>query len=225
MSTPSSPPRRTYRSAQREQAAEATRASVIEAAKTLFAHEGIDRVTVAQIAQDAGVASSTIYALFKSKDGLLQAIMRTAIFGRDFQAAQAVMKCEGDAATQVALTAHVARTIWESESTELGLLRGASAFSPALRKLEAEFENLRHEMQGERLQLLFSQSKARQGLDLDTARRLMWMYTSRDIYRMLVHEGGWTPQRYQSWLADTLLAELVQPRAAAVARRRAGAML
>ena len=40
----------------------------------------------------------------------------------------------------IALTAHVARAIYEGENSELGLLRGASAFSPALRKLEPEFE-------------------------------------------------------------------------------------
>ena len=35
------------------------------------------------------------------------------------------------------------------------------------------------------------------------------MYTSRDIYRMLVHESGWTPDQYQSWLSDTLVTTLV----------------
>jgi hypothetical protein len=35
------------------------------------------------------------------------------------------------------------------------------------------------------------------------------MYTSRDVYRMLVHEGGWSPDRYQEWLSRTLLDALV----------------
>ncbi len=37
------------------------------------------------------------------------------------------------------------------------------------------------------------------------------MYTSRDVYRMLVTEGGWTPSAYESWLADTLRQALVAP--------------
>jgi hypothetical protein len=41
------------------------------------------------------------------------------------------------------------------------------------------------------------------------ARRLMWMYTSRDVYRMLVQESGWTPDRYEAWLSQTLLDTLV----------------
>ena len=46
---------------------------------------------------------------------------------------------------------------------------------------------------------------------LDDARRILWMYTSRDVYRMLVHESGWSPDRYQEWLARTLLDALVAP--------------
>ena len=109
------------------------------------------------------------------------------------------------------LSAHVARAIYEGESSELGLLRGASAFSSALRKLEQEFEKIRYDMQEERIRLLFAQSKQRRDITLDEARRVLWMYTSRDIYRMLVHESGWTPHRYQQWLSETLVQALVKP--------------
>lgn len=89
-------------------------------------------------------------------------------------------------------------------------MRGASAFSPALRKLEQEFEKIRFEMQEERVRLLFAQSKQKSGLGIDEARRILWMYTSRDIYRMLVQEGGWTPDQYQKWLSETLVNALVR---------------
>jgi hypothetical protein len=65
-------------------------------------------------------------------------------------------------------------------------------------------------MQEERIRLLFAQSKARKGLRAEDARRLLWMYTSRDIYRMLVQDGGWTPDAYQAWLAATLVEALVR---------------
>ena len=184
---------------------------VLDAAKTLFARHGIDRVTIEQIGEKAGAATSTVYALYKSKDGILQTIMREALFGERFRSAQAVMDGVTDSAVLVALTAHVAKAIYVSESAELGLIRGASAFSPALRKIEAEFENIRFEMQRERVRLLFSQSKAKKGLELSKAQRIMWMYTSRDVYRMLVEEGGWTPEQYQQWLSTTLVEALVEP--------------
>ncbi len=136
--------------------------------------------------------------------------MRSTLFGDRFQAAQQVMAGVADAAAQVALTAQVARAIYESESSELGLMRGASAFSPSLRKIEAEFESVRYDMQSERIKLLFAQSKAKAGLDATKARRIMWMYTSRDVYRMLVTDGGWSPEEYQAWLTVALVDALVR---------------
>jgi AcrR family transcriptional regulator len=205
----STPPKRKYESGQRGQSAEATKARVLNAARTLFARHGIDKVTIAQIAEKAKVAGSTIYALYKSKEGLLRALMRTALFGPHFQAAQAQLAGISNPVRLIALTANVARVFYESESAELGLMRSASAFSPALRKLEQEFEKIRFDMQEERMKLLFASKKAKPGIDYTNARRLLWMYTSRDIYRMLVHESGWTPDQYQAWLSETLVATLV----------------
>jgi len=123
--------------------------------------------------------------------------------------AQEVLTQTEDPAKLIELTAHVARAIYESESAELGLLRGASSLSPELRKLEAEFEEIRLEMQRERVELLFARGLARHGLDRERARQIMWMYTSRDIYRMLVDESGWTADEYQGWLARTLTDALM----------------
>ena len=59
------------------------------------------------------------------------------------------------------------------------------------------------------LERLYAEAKPRQGLSLEQARRLLWMYTSRDVYRMLVHEAGWTPDEYEAWLSRTLVEALV----------------
>jgi AcrR family transcriptional regulator len=205
----SSTSKRPYVSELRQQAAHATKGRILKAAKTLFARHGIDRVTIAQIAEKAEVAASTVYALYKSKAGILRELMSTALFGERFQAARTKLEGVTDPVRRIALTAHVARAIYEGESSELALMRGVSAFSPALRKLEREFEKIRFDMQEERVRSLFAHAGQRKGLSFDEARRILWMYTSRDVYRMLVHEGGWTPDRYQEWLSDTLVTALI----------------
>jgi len=187
---------------------------VLDAAKALFVRCGIDETTVAEIAKKAKVAVPTVYALYKSKEGMLRALMQSALFGPRFQEARAKLDGVTDPVKLVALSAQVARAIYESESAELGLIRGSSAFSPALRNLEREFESIRFEMQQERVRSLFAHGKHRGGLTLTEARRILWMFTSRDLYRMLVHEGGWTPDQYQQWLSDTILSALVNVKAA-----------
>jgi 23S rRNA G2069 N7-methylase RlmK/C1962 C5-methylase RlmI len=109
----------------------------------------------------------------------------------------------------IQMTPRVARAIYESEASDLGLLRHSSGFSPALRKMEQEFERIRYDAQEQRVRSLFDAGKAHRRLSLEEARRILWMYTSRDVYRMLVHEAGWTPDRYETWLSTTLLEALV----------------
>ncbi len=205
------PRKRKYVSAIRDEAAGRSRRRILDAAASLFARSGIDRVTIAQIAARAKVSVPTVYALFKSKEGILHAILESALFGPAFQAARARLEGVTDPVVLIERSAAVARAIYESESTALGLMRGASAFSPALRKAEQAFEDLRYSMQEARVRLLFDEGKARPGLGLDEARRILWMYTGRDIYRMLVQEGGWSPDEYEAWLARTLVASLVRP--------------
>ena len=53
--------------------------------------------------------------------------------------------------------------------------------------------------------------RLRPALDYGTARDIFWTFTGRDVYRMLVRERGWSPQKYQDWLADTLVHSLLTP--------------
>ena len=79
---------RQYVSQLRGQSAEATRLRILESAKSMFARRGIDDTTIAEIAERAGVAGSTIYALYKSKEGILRE-RDTAAFEAWLTAAQA----------------------------------------------------------------------------------------------------------------------------------------
>lgn len=217
MSTPST---RAYKSDVRAQAAEDTRRRILAAAQSLFSRKGIDAVTIAEVGAKAEVAASTVYAIYKSKEGILRALMEQTLFGDQFRAAGHRLEAVTDPVALVERTSHVARAIYESESSDLGLLRHTSGFSPALRKIEQEFERLRYAMQKERVQRLFDAGLAREGLSLEEARRIMWMYTSREVYRLLVHDGRWTPERYQEWLGQTLREALIARRGPAKPHRR-----
>ena len=205
--------KRTYSSELRTRAAGETQRRILEAARSLFGRLGIDPVTIAAIGKKAGVAGSTVYAIYGSKDGILRALMEQSLFGSQFQSAQELLRGEDDPVKLIAMTPRVSRAIYESEASNLGLIRHASGFSPALRKMEQEFERVRYDAQEARVRLLFKARKARRGLTEPEARRILWMYTSRDVYRMLVTESGWTPDRYEAWLSTTLLEALVDPRA------------
>jgi AcrR family transcriptional regulator len=200
--------KRKYKSNSRDAGALRTRAKVLEAGRYLFSRKGIDNTTIAQIAERAGVSEATFYAMVKSKAGLLQALFHDAIFGPRFEQAQQRLAGATDPVERIALTAHVARAIYDGESADLSLLMKASAFSPELRKTQRRLDQLRREMQSDRIDALFRAGRARPGLDKETAGSVLWMLTSRDVYHKLVHESGWSPDKFQEWLEHTLVESL-----------------
>ncbi|MEJ6021127.1 TetR/AcrR family transcriptional regulator [Ramlibacter sp. PS4R-6] len=206
------PSKRPYRSAARAESAERTRGRVLQAGRQLFSRKGIDATTICDIAEKAGVSEATVYALVKSKAGLLEALMRDAMFGPRFQEAQQQLAGVTDPVERIAFTSRVARAIYEGESGELSLLMKASAFSPALRKSQQGFETLRRQMQQERIDGLFAAGRARKGLTRESAATLLWLYTAREVYHKLVHEAGWSPDDYQGWLEQVLEESLTQGR-------------
>jgi len=203
---------RTYKSARRDSSAARTRARILEAGRHLFSRRGIDATTIAQIAARARVSEATVYATVQSKAGLLQALMHEAIFGPRFQEAQKRLTGLSDPVERIGLTARVARAIYEGESAELSLLFQASAFAADLRKTQLRFETLRREMQHDRIEALYQAGRAKAGLDKTSAADIMWLLTSREVYRKFVHESGWTPADYESWLTRTLVESLTDSR-------------
>ena len=200
--------KRPYRSEARVEAAERTRSKVLEAGRFLFSRRGIDATTIAQIAERAGVSEPTVYATMKSKAGVLHALMHDAMFGRRFQQARQRLDGVVDPVERIAMTAQVARAIYEGESAELSLLLKSAAFSPELRKTQQSFEVLRRQMQQERVEALYAARRSKKGLGKESAATLLWMYTSREVYHKLVVESAWTPDQYQAWLEQTLIETL-----------------
>ncbi|MCB9674696.1 MAG: TetR/AcrR family transcriptional regulator [Alphaproteobacteria bacterium] len=212
--------RQPYRSKARAQAAEDRRRAVLASASRCFAERGIDGVTIAELAADAGVGVSTVYAYFESKEGIVRALMQQALFGARYRAEAARLDQEGDPVLRIAGTAAVACAIYEGEAEALGLLRGASAFAPSLRAIEEEFEALRYTMQESRITALHEAGLLAPELTVDEARRILWALTGRDVFRNLVGIAGWSPARFRSWLAKTLVDQLVAPERSNLDRRR-----
>ena len=60
---------RKYSSPIRERQANQTRTNILDATQRLFLERGYAKTTVEAIAQEAGVAKQTVYAVFRSKNG------------------------------------------------------------------------------------------------------------------------------------------------------------
>ena len=201
--------KRGYKSLVRQRQAGDTRVRIVEATRQLLQSEGYAGMTVEAIAQRAKVSAPSVYAIFKSKTGILTELLDQSTFGADYENAVRQALGARDPESRLRLAAPIARQIHDAQSATFDLLRGAGVVAPELARLEQQRECLRYERQERMIIPLRDAGALRPELDYTTARDIFWMLTGRDVYRMLVRERGWSSQKYQDWLADTLVQSLL----------------
>ena len=204
--------RTAYKSLVRERQAADTRWRILEATRQLLEKEGYAGMTIEAIARRAEVSAQSVYSIFKSKAGILTELLDQSTFGPEYDEAVRQALSANDPETRLRLAAPIARQIHDAQSATFDLLRGAGVVAPELAKLEQQRECLRYERQERMVASLRDAGRLRPDLDFTTARDIFWMLTGRDIYRMLVHEREWSSQKYQDWLADTLVRSLLGSR-------------
>lgn len=200
---------RPYRSETRDAQAAQTRSHVLKAAKTLFQAKGFDRVTISELAQAAQVSIPTVYAIFKSKRGVLQCLIDSAFPSEQFTSLVDDSMREKSAKKRLSITAKLARQIYDAERELMDILRGASVVAPEFKELEQERETRRYERQGEYVELMSKEKSLAKGVTLQKARDILWTLTGRDLYRMLVIERGWSSDEYEKWLSQMLMKSLL----------------
>jgi len=201
--------KRVYRSLIRQKQAGETRTRIISAARKLLEERGYAGMTMEAVARKAGVAVATVYAIFGSKTGIVSAILDAARFGSQYQDLVREAMQTADPRARLKFAARIPRRIYESESSVMDLLRGAKAVAPNLAFAEAERDCQRYDSQKGLVQYLVQTRSLRPGLTMERARDILWTLTSRDVYRMLVGERGWTAQEYEDWLSEAIVERLI----------------
>jgi AcrR family transcriptional regulator len=203
--------KRAYKSLTRQRQAHETRQRIVEATRQLLDTEGYAGMTIEAVAQRAEVSVQTIYAVFGSKTGILAEILNQTTFGAEYEDSVRQTLEERDPETRLRGAARIARQIHDARNAGFDLLRGAGVVAPELARLEQERERIRYDRQEQMVISLRVAERLRPELNTRTARDIFWALTGSDLYRMLVRERSWSSQKYQDWLADTLVRSLLGP--------------
>jgi AcrR family transcriptional regulator len=200
---------RSYYSLVRQRQADETRARIAAAARQLILTKGYEAATIEAIAREAGVATPTVYAVFGSKRRILSELVDRAAFGPVYQDLVAKVTELQEPSARLRLAARIARQIYDSERSELDLLRKAGVIIPELAAIEEERECGRYDAQAPTIAYAVQSGQLLPGLNEKEARDLLWTLTGRDIYRMLVVQRKWSSKRYENWLSDAIVAALL----------------
>src|SRR5438067_10629536 len=201
--------KRPYHSRVRQRQAEETRRHILAVARELFESHGYSATTLEAIAELAEVSPKTIAAVFGSKRALLAAVINPEAFSTPVKLLIEELRTTEDPSRQVSLVAQITRQAYEQLVSSLELLRTASAVAPELADLAQQVEARRRQNQARLIASLHEQGVLRSGLSFEEAKDVLWALTSYDLYRMLVVEQRWQPERYETWLAQLLVQHLL----------------
>lgn len=210
------PPARTRRTERAEQ----TRRRIVEAATELFESRGYASTTMEAIAQRAEVAVETVYSRFRTKVNLLDAILEPAIVGAtdgrdlfDRPEIAEIRHC-ADQREQIRMLAHFSRGILERTAVAHRILRSAAAVDETAAELQRQDAKRRGDGQRVYVEILLVNGPLREGLTAEDAAATYSALSNPNTYALLVHERGWSADKFEQWLAESITALLLRGSAA-----------
>jgi AcrR family transcriptional regulator len=206
MSSVQPPVKRRYDASKRREAAANTRKAILDAALELFADRGYAATPMTAIAEQAGVALDTVYASVGRKPQLARLLIEAAISGRS-QAIPAeerdyvrAIQAAPDAETKIAIYASAMRMIAGRLAPVLGIVQQAAPAEPELAALWREIAERRAANMRRFVADLAAVAPLR--VDLDEAADIVWATNAPELYQLLAGQRGWSPERYEHFLAD-----------------------
>lgn len=191
------------------------RAAVVEAARALFLERGYGSTTVEAISARSDVPPATVYRLFSSKRGILKALLDVSIAGDDEavpvadRPAVRSLLSDRDPRKKLAAFVGVAAQVNARTSAIYRILVSAAASDPDAATLLHELTRQRWEGQGRIARSLSRSHALRPKLRESDARDIIHALVSPEVYGLLVVDRCWPSERYQTWLTDTLVDQLL----------------
>jgi AcrR family transcriptional regulator len=191
------------------------RAAVAGAARALFLERGYAGTTIETISHLSGVPPATVYRLFSSKLGILKALLDISIAGDDEAVTLedrphvGALLADRDPENQLSGFAGITRGIMSSAEPAHRILVSAAGSDPDAAALLIEQTRQRQQGQARIAHSLARAGALRPKLRERDAADIIHALMSPEVYRLLVCDRGWPPERYEQWLKDILIDQLL----------------
>ena len=169
------------------------------------------------IAKSAGIALDTIYATIGKKPAVFRLLVETALSGADVAVPAEerdyvkAIRAEPDAARKLQLYSAALRSIHGRLAPLFKILQGAAASDPELDALWREISQRRATNMRLFAEDLAATGCLREGISVGDAADIIWSMNSSEFYLLLVHERGWSPEKFERWLSDSWTRLFLKP--------------
>jgi AcrR family transcriptional regulator len=208
--------KRSYASPLRRAQAATTRRAIIDAASALFIEGGYVATSMDAIAEAAGVSRATVFTSVGGKKALLKKAYDVALVGDDepipfpLRPASLAVRAQPDPRRFLIGYAGLVVDINGRLAPIYEAVRGAASADPEVRDVFEAIGTERRTGAGRVvLDLVAKGGSLRDGLDEDAAADILWVLIDAGLFHLLVHRRGWTAERFQTWLAESMQRELL----------------
>lgn len=198
--------KRSYNSTIRRKQAEDTRERIAQAADELIKQNGYEQTTIGAIADKAGVATQTVYAIFGSKQGILMYLLKQTMRENAAKDADYISK-SFDGRDLSSRVAFFARQRNEREHKTMSSLGGFEMLYPELHALVVEADTLRRGMIEQNLaQMTGEDTKDLVPAEGERSKKLdlLWALTDGSLFHHLTERAGWSCDEYEAALKSLL---------------------
>ena len=191
----------------RQRQALATKEQIGRAARGLFAERGYVPTTIAAIAEAADIPAPTIYSAFRTKAAILQDIAHRVVAHLEVDRHHEDALRHPDPAAGLRIAAALQRRQFEIMYDVIVTYQEAARVEPQIDR--AQRSVLANRERAFRRHLTAIAGRLSPRVTVDQAVDIYVALVLPEIYRTLVLERGWTPDRYETWLGDALVDQLL----------------
>ena len=204
-------PRRAYRSPLRAEQAQQTRSRIVTAATDLFVERGYGKTTLQAIADAAGVSVVSVQLNGPKGALLVAALEQLATGGEGFESVTDIPE-NADLVQQITSTEDLIHSTAQYAAASnrrvtglwLALDRAADDDPDVAQTYQRMIDRMRTDYQ----KIFVGQLATLGGARADRTRAeladICWAILLPDLYHRLVNQAGWTIERYNEWLEQSL---------------------
>ena len=204
---------RAYDASKRRARAARTRTAVLDAALARFLADGYAATTIESIAAAAQVSVATIYKSYGGKTGIVRALCERALAGEGpvpaEQRSDQLQSTELDPRRIIEGWSRFMVEVAPRVAPVLLLLRDAAGTDSEAAVLAAELDNNRLDRMAHNARSLLSTGRLRPGLSEHDVRDILWLYSSPELFELLVRRRHWTPQQLARFATDAMANALL----------------
>jgi AcrR family transcriptional regulator len=188
-----------------------TRRNILDTAMRLFLDCGYSKVTVADIAAAASLASPTVYASTGGKAAILATLIEESMSDANVDETLSGVRKSRSGEEVLRVAAHGVRLDNERYHDIVQVMKDAAAVDAAAAEILARSDTGYREALGQIARRLRMLKALKDAVTEASATDILWFYLGHEAWHLLVADRRWSWDHAEQWLTAQAAGALIKP--------------